>query len=245
MDSDPILTYAPRRHDGRLGIYQWPAGNPVAYDPDDGPGDVCGNCASDFEKKGSTFRAWGAVTSRFYFRCKGCEHSVFHACTDHLSFPIPGFAAADGEEDRIRIHLVDRRLFRVPLDSDQEGKYRFFVPCHLVYPYFASLTEKGIGPDSPFFEQAMDAIDLHSWLRTVIDRLSPRPKPATSTPPSAPFDNCGFSSHGTSRRPPASRCFLRRPGERPRRRGSGRASAERSTRRGIRKRRNLRGMGGC
>ncbi len=29
---DPILTYAPRRHDGRLGMHQWPAGEPVAYD---------------------------------------------------------------------------------------------------------------------------------------------------------------------------------------------------------------------
>jgi len=34
MESDPILTYAPRRHDGRLGLHQWPAGYPVAYDPE-------------------------------------------------------------------------------------------------------------------------------------------------------------------------------------------------------------------
>jgi len=30
MESDPILTYAPRRHDGRLGLHQWPPGYPVA-----------------------------------------------------------------------------------------------------------------------------------------------------------------------------------------------------------------------
>jgi predicted RNase H-like HicB family nuclease len=35
MESDPILTYAPRRHDGRLGLHQWPAGYPVAYDPEE------------------------------------------------------------------------------------------------------------------------------------------------------------------------------------------------------------------
>jgi hypothetical protein len=59
MESDPILTYAPRRHDGRLGLHQWPAGYPVAYDPDGhtGKGDLCGDCAS--EGLGEAFRDAG------------------------------------------------------------------------------------------------------------------------------------------------------------------------------------------
>ena len=51
MGSDPILTYAPRRSDGRLGLHQWPAGYPVAYDPDGvrslaGGGEEGGNAPS-------------------------------------------------------------------------------------------------------------------------------------------------------------------------------------------------------
>ena len=170
MDGDPILTYAPRRHDGRLGMHQWPAGHPVAYGPDDGPGDVCGDCASEFEQKGSTFRAWGVATSRLYFRCRGCKKPVFHACTEHLSFPIPGFAPIEREHaDRIRVRLLDGRLSRIPVEAELPGKYILFAPCHLVYPYFASLTEEGIGPEHVFYDQAMDAIDLHSSLRREID----------------------------------------------------------------------------
>lgn len=172
MESDPILTYAPRRNDGRLGMHQWPSGHPVSYDPYDGPseGDVCGDCASVFERKGAEFRAWGVLTSRFYFRCQGCKNPVFHAATDHLSYPMPGFAAAEKlHADRIRVQLLDGRLSRIPVEADSSGKYILFVPCHLVYPYFASLTEKGIGPESPFFEQAMDAIDLHSSLRAEME----------------------------------------------------------------------------
>jgi hypothetical protein len=171
MESDPILTYAARRHDGRLGLHQWPAGYPVAYDPEDraGKGDLCGDCASEYDDKGASFRAWGTVKSRFYFRCGGCKEPVFQAQSGHLSFPIPGFAPADGQEGRIRIQLLDGRMSRTPVESNASECCRFLAPCHLVYPYFASLTEEGIGPESAFYEQAMDAMDLHTELRGLIE----------------------------------------------------------------------------
>lgn len=45
MKHDPILGFAPRRHDGRLGMHQWPAGYPVGYAPEDheGDSDLCGD----------------------------------------------------------------------------------------------------------------------------------------------------------------------------------------------------------
>jgi len=52
MESDPILTYAPRRSDGRLGLRQWPAGYA-------GKGDLCGNCASEYDDKGASGLARG------------------------------------------------------------------------------------------------------------------------------------------------------------------------------------------
>ena len=32
-----------------------------------GKGDLCGDCASEYDDKGASFRAWGTVKSRFYF----------------------------------------------------------------------------------------------------------------------------------------------------------------------------------
>ena len=244
MDSDPILTYAPRRHDGRLGMHQWPAGEPVAYDPYDKPGegDLCGDCASEFDEKGAEFRAWGVAKGRFYFRCGGCKKAILRARTDRFRFPIPasrgpmGRKAGSGSSCWTVVFPGPRPIRMRP------SAIASSCPAISSIRTSRALRRRGSRRRIPSFEEAMDAMDLHTALR-LADRLGARRLQSRRHPgrPRGPAPRPKASSQGTSRRPRASRSSSRRPDGKPRRRGSGRGSARPSRRRGIRRRRRRRG----
>lgn len=121
---DPILEYAPRRLDGRLSIFRWPEGNPVAYwgpGPDE-QGVLCGNCASAEEATGAEFGGWEIRTSRFSLRCKACGHIFGQASANYLSYPMPGGRSGAWPNERALITFSNRRISPLEWETPTESE---------------------------------------------------------------------------------------------------------------------------
>lgn len=107
---EPILECAPRRLDGRLSIFLWPYGIPVAYRSSGGEGALCGNCAAAEEAKGARFNECLAQGGIDHFRCKACGLAFCRETARYLSYPMPGGRRVAWPNQRALITLSNRRI---------------------------------------------------------------------------------------------------------------------------------------